>query len=196
MISWCCIRPCWSTPRYSSNIFSDPRGGTDEKAVPWLGVAFEVVIPKTDQPKFPPICIGCGGEPTTTFKIKADATGWWTALRWVGSMASILGGRAFDLPACEPCRKRLTRQRYLRSAGKWFFILLGFALCFWLIEDSSGLKGQLVIFGLLTLALLPWVIFERFFPPTVDMTVTGSAVTFEFADKAYADELQKLNPKV
>jgi hypothetical protein len=153
---------------------------------------FDVKLPKTEQPKFPPICIGCGGPPTTTFKIKADAVGWWSAVRF-GWLIGIMGGRAFDVPACDPCFARLTRQRRLRTLGEYAFIGLGLVLSIWLLEDWDGLKGKLAMFGVVAVAMLPWILYERFFPPTVDITVTDGAVTFHFAERDYAQKFANEN---
>ena len=153
---------------------------------------WDVKIPKSRTPRFPPICVGCGGEPTTTVKLQQDAIGWWSVVRF-GSIYGAATGRRVDVPACDACARRLRRERYKREAAQWAIAIAAVALGLWLFREWDGMLKRFAIIGLVLAVAIPYVVWEQFFPPTVDITVTDDNVTFHFADRAYADQFATEN---
>ncbi len=155
--------------------------------------AWDVKMRKDDPPKFPAICIGCGGTPTTSIKIVEDSIGWWSVVRF-GWIYGMLTGRGVAVPVCEPCRRALRRDRLKRSVFEWTFITIGLVLGFWLFEGWTGWAHRLAVIGLGLLVCAPYFLWHVFFPPAIEITVTENTVTYHFADQGYAERFAEDNP--
>jgi hypothetical protein len=153
---------------------------------------WEVKMRKSDPPRFPSICIGCGSEPTTVIKIREDAIGWWSLFRF-GWLYGILTGRGIAVPACDPCARRLRRERRLRSLVMWTLLCAGVFLGHWLFGEWTGWALRMAVLGIAVLVASPWIAWEVFFPPAVDITVTEDVVTYQFADESYAERFANEN---
>lgn len=156
-------------------------------------VSYDVKLPKSDTPSFPPACVQCGESPTTHVKIREDAIGWWSLVRF-GWVFGILSGRGYDVPACESCASGLRTERWRRKAAETFFIVVGLAVGFWVFQDWEGLKQKAAVVGLAVLFALPWLLFDQFYPAAITITVFDDSVTFHFADEDYAQDFADRNP--
>lgn len=146
---------------------------------------WDVSVHKDYAPKFPELCARCGALPTTTIDVKGDAVGWWSYMR-MGWLFSILGGRGFQVPVCDACAAAIKRERLLRKAGEWVVLIAAAVLGIWLVGDIDGMEGYLAFMAVGVLVALPYVAFEIIHPPTVDITVTQSSVTFHFTNQQFA----------
>jgi hypothetical protein len=153
---------------------------------------WDVKLPKASAPKFPPICVGCGAAPTNHHRIKRDAVGWWSLVRF-GSLYGAATGRTIDVPTCAACAQKLKRESRKKTVLEWVFILTGVAISIWLLGDIGGIKGRLAMLGILVVVCLPYVIWRELFPAAVDITVTEGLMTFHFADEAYAQQFANEN---
>jgi hypothetical protein len=153
------------------------------------------MLSKDHAPKFPELCARCGAAPATTIDVKQDAVGWWSYVR-MGWLYGILGGRGFQIPVCDDCAAKIRRSRRLRKAAEtsiWVgSIIAGIAL----FDGIDGIPGYLAFMGLSILIALPYVAFEIIHPPTVDITVTDSNVTFHFTSEQFAKQFATDNPSV
>lgn len=61
-----------------------------------------------------------------------------------------------------------------------------------LLPDYLRLEGWLMM-GTALVCLLPWYLWEIFFPPPFDMTAYADSVDYEFRDAEYAEEFALLN---
>jgi hypothetical protein len=156
-------------------------------------VTFDVDLPKSDAPAFPAACVRCGETPTTHVKIREDAVGWWSVIRF-GWVFSILSGKGYDVPACERCAGALRGARWKRKAAEAFFIAVGIAVGMWMFPDLEGFARTAALVILAVLVALPWFVFDLMYPETVTITVWPSKVTFHFADEAYAQDFADRNP--
>ncbi len=50
-----------------------------------------------------------------------------------------------------------------------------------------------VAMGLILICLAPYLVWETFFPPSIDITAFSESVDYEFRDSAYAHEFAELN---
>ncbi|HEY5925644.1 MAG TPA: hypothetical protein VIV11_28355 [Kofleriaceae bacterium] len=153
---------------------------------------WQVRIPKANKPKFPDVCIGCCAPATTSFRIASEAVGWWSVLPGM-FLYAIATGRALRVPACDACIRPLRRQRRLRSLIVWAIVIIGVAIGFWIFDDWTGLARRFAVLGVAMLVALPYIAFEIFFPPAVDIVVTDNAVTFTFTNQDYADRFASEN---
>jgi hypothetical protein len=158
-------------------------------------VTWDVMLSKDHAPKFPELCSRCGAPPTTTIEVKQDAVGWWSYVR-MGWLYAILGGRGFKVPVCEACAAAVRRDRWIRKVGENAVWIVAAILAIWLFGDIDGIPGYLAFMGVGILVALPWVAFEIFHPPAVDLTVTDASVTFHFTNQDFAKAFATENPSV
>lgn len=50
-----------------------------------------------------------------------------------------------------------------------------------------------VAMAMMLVCLSPWLLWETFFPPSVDITAFSNSVDYEFRNAEYADEFAELN---
>ena len=153
---------------------------------------WDVKIPKSRAPKFPPICVGCAGAPTTTVKVQQDAIGWWSLVRF-GNIYGVATGRRVDVPACDACARRLRWELRRREVIQWALAIATVMIGFWLFAGWDGMMKRIAILGLVVVVAIPYLVWDQLYPPTVDITVTDSNITFHFADRAYADQFASEN---
>jgi hypothetical protein len=153
---------------------------------------YAVRLPKAKTPRFPPICVGCSGEPTTEVRLWSEAIGWWSVLRGGGVIGLALGKRV-RVPACEPCARRIRRSRLLRGLVMWALLIAGGFIGLWLFREWDGLARRLAVIGIAIVAALPYLAWELMFPPAVDIVVTSDHVRFLFTDRAYAQKFADEN---
>jgi hypothetical protein len=158
-----------------------------------MPVAWVAKMRKDEPPQFPPICIGCGGKPTTTIQIAEDAIGWWSLIRF-GWLYGMLTGKGIAVPACAPCARHLRRDRIKRSILEWTFILTGLFVGFWLFDGWTGWAHRIAVIGLGVVVCAPYFLWTTFHPPAVEITVTENTVTYHFADQSYAERFAEDNP--
>jgi hypothetical protein len=153
---------------------------------------WSVRVLKSQPVEFPPICVGCGGEPSSHFEIREDAVGWWSVVRfgWIYGKAT---GRSVKVPACTTCAVKLRSERRRRKVIESVVIFAAVGLCLFLFRELDGLAQRLAVLGLAMVFALPWLIWDVMHPMPVEITVTDAAVTFQFTDKAYAQQFASKN---
>jgi hypothetical protein len=154
-----------------------------------MPVSTDVNLPKAHPPVFPDRCVACGAEsPGATYRAGTNAIGWWTLAFWSF-------GRRFtvEVPACEPCRSRMRRQRWLQLAVNAVVIVAGVAMAGWLLQGNQGPFKRWLMLGIVLVCLVPVFLWETFFPRPFDMTVYSDTVDYEFRDPDYAAEFAALN---
>ena len=50
-----------------------------------------------------------------------------------------------------------------------------------------------LVVGAVIAVLVPWFLWETFFPPPIDLTAYSDTVDYEFRDRIYAEEFAALN---
>jgi hypothetical protein len=154
-----------------------------------MALSTDVRLPKSQTPKFPNKCVVCGQEsPDGNVTVSTRAIGWWTWIHWLpGSKYSV------QVPACSWCGQRLRRQHWFR----WLTVAaLVFAAIFTIapfFEDLPRALRRWTVMGAVIVVLLPWFLWETFFPPPIDLTAYSDSVDYEFRDPAYAEEFAALN---
>jgi hypothetical protein len=152
--------------------------------------AVTVTLPKDQRPAFPPVCIGCGADrPAEVWRVRTHGIGVWPTFVRPG-----FGPRfAVDVPACPGCRRRLRRGVRVREAVTWGLALGGAALAVGLVGLNQGFWGQWLAVGVALTALVPLFVWERVFPPALDLTAWPRTLLYDFRDASYAEAFRERN---
>jgi hypothetical protein len=154
-----------------------------------MPMATEVNLPKDHDPIFPDRCVACGAEhPTATLRISTHSIGWWTVLLGHFGMPFTT-----EVPACPPCRRRIRLQRWLRFAITIAFVFAGASIALAILKNYRGLFRKWLAMAIAIVCLLPFILWETFFPPPIDLTAYSETVDYEFRDPEYAAEFAELN---
>jgi len=154
-------------------------------------VAFstDVRLPRALAPVFPDRCLGCG-RPSQggTLEFASRSIGWWTpVLMKAGSRVSVA------VPVCAACRPRLARQRRVRFLAAAACAVGAALAAMQVVGPEAGPARRWIAAGLALLLLAPVVAWQTWFPPALELTVMSGSVTYEFADRDYAREFERLN---
>ncbi len=148
-----------------------------------MALSTDFELPIEQEPQFPDRCIVCGKEsPDQNFRITSHRIGWWTVLLFAfGSPHTV------RVPACTSCgwRMRLARWTNWLLSGV-LFLVAGFILIP-IIGPlvPPAIRKYAIVAGVIV-CLTPLFLWELFFPPVFDITVTSKNVTYEFRDPAWA----------
>jgi hypothetical protein len=155
-----------------------------------MPLSTDIRLPKSQTPVFPDACVVCSAEhPNHTVKIGTDAIGWWTiATLWFGPRFSV------RVPACKSCAVRLQLRR-------WSAFLLTGVLAYLVLVHLGPLITPHVPAGLrkwalvaaVIICLLPLLLWEALFPPSMELTAYTDEVDYEFRDAGYALQFMMLN---
>ena len=76
-------------------------------------------------------------------------------------------------------------------------ILIGFAFMFlvwpYIGDWFAPAIQKWVAMGMMLICILPLIIWEVVFPPSIDITAYSKSVDYEFRDSGYAEEFAELN---
>lgn len=155
-----------------------------------MPISRDVSLPKSRPPAFPDRCVACGADsPSAIYRAGTNAIGWWTLAFWT------FGRRhTVEVPACEPCRDRMRRQRWLQLAVNAAAIAAGVVVAGSLLQWYQGPFKRWLMLGVVLVCLVPVFLWETFFPRPFDMTAYSNTVDYEFRDPDYAAEFAALNP--
>jgi len=105
-------------------------------------------------------------------------------------------GRGFTMhaPACAGCAWRI---RFQRVGGLMLTLAVAalFMVFVWPnIDDfvATAIR-KWVAMGLIFVCLAPYLLWETFFPPSIDITAYTESVDYEFRDSDYASDFAALN---
>jgi hypothetical protein len=127
-------------------------------------------------------------DPGQFIRVGTNAIGWWTILLWThGARFSV------DVPACEPCRRRMVRQRWIRRFVCGIFVVFGVVVAAYCLGSLRGPIKRWLALGIALLCMVPWFAWELFFPRPIDLTAYADTVDYGFRDEAYSQEFALLN---
>jgi hypothetical protein len=154
-----------------------------------MAVSTDVNLPRSHTPVFPDRCVACGARsPGATYRAGTNAIGWRTLAFWsFGERVTV------EVPACEACRGRMRRQRWVQLVVNAAFVVAGVVIAGSLLKWYKGPLKQWLMLGIALICLLPVVLWETFFPRPIDMTAFSHSVDYEFRDPAYAEEFASMN---
>ena len=153
--------------------------------------SYDIKLPKNKNPKFPARCIVCGNShPDGEVKATSRAVGLWTIFFMFGKVFSV------QVPVCELCRSSYLKQKWIRTLLQWALVIAASAVVISFVKDIGGPFKKYIIAAFVLILLIPYILWETFVPRFFDMTVYTDTVTYEFKDKAYADEFASLNIKL
>jgi hypothetical protein len=154
-----------------------------------MALSADVNLPRTHAAVFPDRCVDCGvPDPGCTVRVGTNAIGWWTIVFWHP------GGRfSVDVPACEICRARMIRNRWIRRCVCVIFVIIGVGVAASLLGPLRGPIKRWAAMGIALACMLPWFAWEIVFPPPFDLTAYSDTVDYEFRDQEYAAEFTDIN---
>jgi hypothetical protein len=154
-----------------------------------MALSTDVTLPRTHTPVFPDRCVACGMPcPEGFVRVATHSIGWWTIVFWThGARFSV------EVPACEPCRRQMIRQRWIRSAADVAFAAVGVGIAIYVLGSLRNPLRRWLGLGIALLCMLPWIVWEFVFPRPIDLTSYAHTVAYEFRDEDYAQEFAELN---
>ena len=154
-----------------------------------MPMSTDITLPKTLRPTFPDRCVACGNPgPDGSLRVGTNAIGWWTYVLWT------YGARfTVEVPACEPCRRQMRHQRWIRLAVCGIFAAVGIGVASYVLGSFRGPLNRWLGMGIALLCMSPWFVWETFSPRPIDLTATSETVDYEFRDESYAQEFAIIN---
>jgi hypothetical protein len=141
-----------------------------------------------DPVQFPDRCVMCGRpQPGATHRY---------AVKQSLSLSRFGGWQHIEIPCCKGCGWRLDFGRVLRNAR---FVLIVAAVAVpatWLLYHYTSLRDAALgwtVFGIICVVALANALWEMFHPPEFAIDVIGSTASFEFRDRAHAEEFAAAN---
>ena len=155
-----------------------------------MPLSTEVNLPRNHPARYPNRCVGCGENfCTSKLRLWTHTIGWWTAIFWIPGW-----GFSTQVPACRACGWKIRMQRI--GGLLVAFAIAGLFLAFvWPHIDDfipRALRKWVAVL-LILICLLPYVLWETFWPPSIDITAFSNSVDYEFRDAEYAYEFAELN---
>ena len=131
-----------------------------------MPLSSDVSLPRTQTPVFPDCCVSCGvPAPGHLIRVGTNSIGWWTIALWIpGARFSV------EVPACEPCRRQMIRQRWVRRAVCGIFAVVGVGVAVYVLGSLRGPIKRWLALGIALLCMVPWFAWEFFFPRPFDLT--------------------------
>jgi hypothetical protein len=154
-----------------------------------MPLSTDVRLPKAQEPVFPDRCVVCGQpDPVDRVEVATGSTGWWTwLLRHSGERFSV------QAPACPDCVLRLTARRRRDIVLLYLFAIAAVGVATYLFGSVRGPHRKWLTIGLALAGLVPYAVWQAFFPPPIDLTAHSDTVDYEFRDRDYAEEFAALN---
>jgi hypothetical protein len=154
-----------------------------------MPLSTDVSLPKILTPVFPDRCVACGLPSLgSSIRVTTNAIGWWTIAFWVhGARFSV------DVPSCEPCRRQMIRQKWLRRTVGGLFVVIGLCVAMSTLGSIRGPFNRWLAMGIALLCMIPYFAWEILLPRPIDLTAYSDTVDYEFRDEEYAMEFASLN---
>ena len=105
----------------------------------------------------------------------------------------LFGWKTFQLPACVGCGKRLRMQRWLRNALTWVLVIAAVSFVYPYVQHFEVVTRRIVGGGLALLCLMPYVLFEVFWPRHFAVTFRTPVIEYEFSREDYAASFADAN---
>jgi hypothetical protein len=156
-----------------------------------MALATEITLPAGVEPQFPPLCVVCNQTPDAKIKIAHNSQN--PLLSFFVPILFLFGWSTVTVPICRGCKPRFRFQRWGRQL---ITIVLVFAAIWLIYPQFKGWSpfARKVVVGLLAiLAIMPYILFEVFWPKFFDTTAGKSSIDYEFADSDYAVAFHRLN---
>ena len=142
---------------------------------------FDVTLPVSQPPVFPPRCVVCEAEnPNELVDLSFLGGNLW------GNTTNKVNG----VPACKGCASGLRRYHRWLKVSYYILPLVGVILAF--VLKVPIFVRILIAIGF---AVGPGIL-SLIFPPSFGLTLTGGAANFEFKSKVVADEFAERNSEV
>jgi hypothetical protein len=151
----------------------------------------EVKLPADVEPQFPPLCVVCRSTPDSTIKIAHNSQN--PLIGFFVPILFLFGWSRVAVPICGGCKTRFRMQRWGRQVITIALIFAAIALIFPHFKEWSPLARKVIVGGLALLAVLPYFLFEAFWPRYFETTASKKSIDYEFADRDYAVEFYLLN---
>jgi hypothetical protein len=148
-----------------------------------MSLSTDVNLPRSHAPQFPDRCVVCGAnEPKSTVTLLTGTQGWWTWILWTFGWPLIV-----KAPACRWCGWRL---HIGRLCGLILTIAITLAAIWYVWPHMSAFVPRSIKIwaqaGLALTCLLPYILYQVFFPRPFDITAFSDSVDYSFRDRKAA----------
>jgi hypothetical protein len=138
--------------------------------------------------QFPDRCVVCGKpQPGDTHRY---------AVKQSLSLSKVGGWQRMHVPCCRSCGRKLDLGRVVRGA-RFLILVAAIALpATWLLYHYTSLRDAALgwtVFGIIVLVAIVNGVWEILHPPAFRIDVTGNTVSYEFRDRAQAEEFAAAN---
>jgi hypothetical protein len=141
----------------------------------------EVILPANKPPTFPPRCVRCSGP---------------EAYFWVWFRVGYFQKREVDVPACQRCSRKMRTRLFLRLVFFWLGIavfVLGIPVGLIWVHASGVGSEQGAGALLMTVAVIPWLVYRLIFPLPLVLMASGDTITYKWRDPKAAAEFAAAN---
>lgn len=142
----------------------------------------DVNVPRLIKPEFPDCCVVCEEKPDSTAKIIQNSVNPLAA--FLMPIMLVFGWSRVEFPICYGCKSRFYFQRWGRSAICWAIMIIAVPLVMPYFAQWDRMTRRLAVGGIVILIMIPWIMFEIFFPRSFDTTAGSSKVSYEFRSRA------------
>jgi len=156
-----------------------------------MAEATEVTLPRDLVPVFPDACVVCEEPPDSTTKICQNSSD--ALASFVMPIVALFGWSRVEFPICSGCKTRFYFQRWGRMTICFSIVAATIVLAYPYFEDWDSFTRKLVVAGIAMLALIPYIIFEIFVPPSFTTTARKTTTVYEFSSYDIGYEFYELN---
>jgi hypothetical protein len=144
----------------------------------------DITLPKGITPVFPDLCIVCHAPPDSTTTIAQNSQHF--ALTFFFPILLFFGWSRTEVPICRGCKPRFYFQRWGRTAICWGILFAVAAIAWPHFAGWGRLNKKIALGGIALVAIVPYVMFELFWPRSFDTMADGDEVTYQFGSETYA----------
>lgn len=157
-----------------------------------MAVSTDVTLRVDAEARFPDRCVVCeANAPGATVALSESRHGGFITLFL--PLVWLMGWRTFHAPICPGCKGRFRLQRWGRGIVTWILVIVSVTVVYPHVRELDWAPRRLVGGGLVLLSLVPYVLYEVFWPRFFGVTVHLDRIDYEFASRAYAEAFTEAN---
>ena len=159
-----------------------------------MALSTDVTIPSDIKAVFPEKCVVCSESTHDTSKITVDTSNF--LLSFFLPLLTLFGWKRIEFPLCVDCKLKFFIQRWTREFLIWLTIIVVIFIGWPYLKEWNRHVAKWILLGLGILVLVPYFVYEAFFPRWFDATAGPKKTSYEFKSSDYAYEFYMLNDEL